>query len=256
MKYVVLAMTALLLHGCGEESPGEIGIVNSGSSIVTSFENIGNSNVLLNCAEAAQQISSDFPINGISPQVELGMSPADIRAIVGKPRHIFEQVWTFGYDTPVNLPINPLWDLMPSTTVVQFGTTGFSGDNTVCDGSENQFIVDANALISSPAPGSYRNDVPDCVTAAKRIAAKVELGMSRDDVRDLVGKPVEIAVNGLWRYKYSPVQEPQDTPAVLFGDPSYFSLLGEQSEFNSLDEGDLNETSVVIGYWSPENVCL
>ncbi len=263
----------LILYGCSEPPDGSVvygssveedNVIDESfatSAINFQFENIGNSYVLLNCADASAQISS----NGPSPQVELGMSAAEIRSIVGKPRHIYEGVWTFGYDQPVNLVLNPLWDLIPTTTVpFAVGTTAFSGDNTGCNfntpaesGIELKFISEANDLINIPDTESHRNEVPECKLAAKRIAAKVELGMTPDQVRDLVGKPVEITPEGLWRYKYGP--DPQrlcDTPAVQFGDAS---LLGSTSGFGDQFFGDTEETGInnvrVLGYWSPVEVC-
>ncbi len=261
MKYYGPILLLLLTTGCGENSSTNAGLSSLGSNDSVFFENTGNSNRLLGCFEASQVISSDQPTTGISPQVELGMSAAEIRAIAGKPRHIFQGVWTFGFDIGVNIPADPLWDLAPSTTVVSFGTTAWSGDNTLCDGTEAQFISDANQLISPGSSFGHSFEQPDCVTAARRIAARVELGMTRAQVRDVVGKPVEITVNGLWRYKFGAAQALQDAPIVQFGAsvgqlPSSESSLEFETGviFNNANDG-LNETSVVIGYWSPENVC-
>jgi len=261
MKYIGLFISLAMISGCGEEAELNSGLSSIGTSSTVFFDDVGNSNRLLGCNEASQLISSDLPTTGISPQLELGMSATEVREIVGKPRHIFQGIWTFGFDIGVNIPSDPLWDLVPTATVVSFGTTAWSADNTLCDETEAQFISDANLLISPGTSFGHTFEVPICSTAAKRIAARVELGMTREQVRDAVGKPVEITANGLWRYKVGPMQVPEDSPVVQFGPAlglpdSDFDLAFETTPvFNNANDS-LSETAFVVGYWSPENVCI
>lgn len=257
VKCIPLILVIFMVYGCSEESSSEdVALSDEGSSAAIFYENVGNSNRLLGCFAASQVISSDLPTTGITPQVDLGQTAAEVREIAGKPRHIYQSVWTFGYDLPVNVPGNPLWDLIPTATVVDIGTTAWSGDNFLCDGSEAQFIADANGLFAPGQSFGHTFEVPNCLTAARRIAARVELGMTRAQVRDAVGKPVEITVDGYWRYEYGAFLL-QDPPTVQFGQSE--AIFSPEDEAMLLDNEDTNDsfgnTATVIGYWSPENFC-
>lgn len=253
---VASALFTIALAGCSDDPTFDEDSVSSDGFVIV-YEDIGNSNLLLGCNASARQISSDTETFDVDRQVELGMSAAQIREIVGKPRHIVEGRWTFGHDVPIQHPLalNSQWDWLPTVTVPLIGTTAFSGDNTLCNGSEEQFVNDANSLNDETAPVDHSFEVPDCKTAARRIAARIELGMTAKQVRSLVGKPVEIAETGTWRYLYGAVGE-YDPPAVQLGEAS---LVGSTDPFSDPFFGDNESTgtdnAIVIGYWSPEQFC-
>ena len=245
------------LAGCGDDPPeNENSLGGSADSIAC--DDTGNSNVLLACTDAARQISSDRVQFGVVSQIELGMYAAQVRVIFGKPRRIIEGVWTFGYGLPVQGVVDEPWDWVPTVTVPVIGTTAFSGDNTLCDGTESLFIDDAQVLIVDTVLEDHVSEVPDCQVAARRIAAKVELGMTARQVRTLVGKPVKISDTGLWQYMFAaPSDDIYVAPVVQFGKAS---LIGTTDPFSDPFSGDNEATGtdrlLVVGYWSPENTCL
>ncbi len=143
----------------------------------------GYSNSLPTCSEAALRISES---------IEVGMSSSEVRALVGRPRHI-GLGWKFGTNSRFNFGPRVTFDASSELL------SGFDIDSRNCDGSENAFIESANSLILTQDTTDYSDEIPTCFDAATRIAARVNPGMAEADVRRLVGKPNTVSTLS-WEY--------------------------------------------------------
>ena len=258
-KFLGACAVGVFIAGCGGEGgfDPDTNLLTEDSAVVfNSFEDVGNTFKLLSCFEAAEIVSSDLDTTLIQPQIELFQSPQTVREIVGKPRHLIDGVWMYGVDPPIE-EIPFIWDYIPTVSLpTALGVTAFSGGITVCDDSELPFLQAANGLFDAVGV-DHTTEVPPCSVAAQRIAARVELGMSISAVRRLVGKPVEVNVDGLWRYSQEFFDDSEQGgtgnaryrhPVVQFGNPS---TVFSEEDLDVIDSANL----VVTGYWTPITLC-
>jgi len=229
---LTLLLSLIFLAACG----GDPAAIPDEPELATGpvlYPDDGISNNLFGCNEAAGRIRDS---------VELGMTKSQIRAIVGKPRHISPvgEDWRYGTDTnlgkgsaPSDFITNPYYlpvanfkfgnfdfvvedaETLGDAAIADNFLDDFSGDNTFCDenNADLPFIEAANTYTQIAGTVDFSNEVPLCFDAAVRIAASVEQGMSLSQVRSLVGKPVEVAVDGTnWRYQFGA----PDAPYVFF----------------------------------------
>lgn len=164
------------------------------SAADTSTQTVDASNTILTpfCSDAGDRIQQS---------VELGMTPEQVLQIVGKPieTSVSGTYWDYGRRS--------------STPEVRFTgtfTSGGLGPNIVSDydsdtsgcGNEDQnFIEAANALAVESINYDATNETPSCVDAGLRIQAFVVYGMTPEEARQIVGKPIETSVSGTyWDY--------------------------------------------------------
>jgi len=153
---------------------------------------IGFTNATPFCVEAGARIQSS---------VEIGMTPEDVRSLVGKPLEIDVSGTFWEYGRGGSVPEVRFGATLIDGALAPGVVTEWDTNINSCDNDEDAFIEAANALALEP-PGADRTDVvPSCVDAGIRVQAYVELGMTPAEVRSLVGKPVEIGISGtLWDY--------------------------------------------------------
>ena len=153
---------------------------------------IGFTNVIPFCESAGQRIQNS---------IELGMSPEEVRTLVGKPLEIGGAgiFWRYGYG--VFNPVITFNAVSENGRVVPGVVNSWDTDTRSCESDGNAFIEAANALsLESPGP-DLTNFTPLCTDAGLRIQAYIELGMTAETVRTLLGKPVEINGSGNgWQY--------------------------------------------------------
>jgi len=138
------------------------------------------------------------------------MNAQQVRELVGKPVHVQTGGlhWSYGDRTSPNVFFNndPVgFRIEPG--VVQ----AYDGDNSRCDGDTNALVEAANALSLEGSSADRTTEVPVCIDAGIRIQAFVERGMTPEEVRALVSKPIQQSAGGInWQY------DRIDGPSVTF----------------------------------------
>ena len=150
----------------------------------------------------------------VRESVTLGMSPKEVRAVVGKPLKIFVgTIWSYGRGV-----FTPEVTFTPGATIqdsIQAQVTGWDLRSNSCDNEADAFIEAANALALEGPGADHTNDVLSCLDAGLRIQAFVEVGMTEAEVLALVGKPVRIFAGSIWDYGERPiVPDVQFTPTT------------------------------------------
>lgn len=153
---------------------------------------VGYYNVTPYCVEAGQRIQQS---------IEIGMTVQQVREIVGKPlsTSVYGTFWDYSRrsSTPeIRFQAAVTRGVLQASTV-----SDYDSDTSGCNNSYDALIEAANAL-TLETPGVDRTlETPNCRDAGIRIQAYVEFGMSPDEVRRIVGKPVETtAVGTYWDY--------------------------------------------------------
>jgi len=239
----LLFFSIMFLAACGDDpaSVDNANFSNGFSGGPVLYPDDGVSNRLFSCEEAAQRIRDSFELGMTFAEVRaIAGKPRHISRVgndwrysafftVGagpRPSDFFppDEIYylpvanfqTLGLDSQsgeVDVDANPFFR----------GTfmDDFSGDDRDCyrnpsdladEQAEDLAFVEAEDLAFVEAANSYAQiagtvdfseEITACDDAAIRIAGSIEQGMSLQQVRQLVGKPLEVAQDGtLWRYGY------------------------------------------------------
>ncbi len=153
---------------------------------------INHSNSIPYCHQASERI-----IASVNP----GMTAQQVLEAVGKPLRI---TGLYGTDWAYNTYSTPSIDFGYSNGTIST-VEGYDADDIYCASNytrDNSLIAAANSLALNTPIADYTNEVPTCLDAATRILAYIQHGMTPAQVRQKVGKPLEI--NGLygtdWQY--------------------------------------------------------
>lgn len=158
-----------------------------------SVTNIGYYNVTPYCLEAGQRIQQS---------IEIGMTVQQVREIVGKPLHTSGSGTFWDYSTRSSGTPEIRFQATIADGRLGPGTvSGFDSDTSRCDNRDDALIEAANTLALEPQVADHTLETPTCSDAGIRIQAYAEPGMTPDEVRSIVGKPIKTDASGtFWDY--------------------------------------------------------
>lgn len=137
----------------------------------------------------------------IRDSIELGMTPEQVLEIVGKPIETSASGTYWDYGRSGRTPEIQFNAVMAGGVLAPSAVADYDTDTRGCGEREIAFVDAANALALEGPLGDNTNEIPTCFDAGIRIQAFVTYGMSPEDVRRIVGKPIETSASGTyWDY--------------------------------------------------------
>lgn len=157
---------------------------------------LGYTNQIPSCTEAG---------NRIQASIEIGMSPAQVRSLVGRPLNSGVSGDRWGYGRGSFTPEIIFQAILVEGALMAGPVTGYDSDVSGCDYYQSDIdfplIEAANSLAIQNDIPDFTTETPTCLDAGIRVSALVENGMTPEEVRKLVGKPIEISLLGThWDY--------------------------------------------------------
>lgn len=156
---------------------------------------IGFSNQIPTCEIAGERMLSTL---------EIGMTELQVLASVGRPLGTGPSgnSWEYGRLGDPSVRFQPL---LVDGALVNGSVQGYDTDTSRCDYYQSEkdipLIEAANSLALSTTQSDFTNEVPTCFDAGVRISALIQFDMTPDQVRSVVGKPVEVdGLGSHWEY--------------------------------------------------------